>query len=155
MADKLKINFTMDRTVDKELLRSLMVDHITQIFNEFDEEIRGERMKQMYHEDLSWSQPEEHSHSQSILQGRAKINSVITEEQKALPGHLIRIVDNWEEGGQGFMAVSHNLGIVHWAIRKDGGADVVKAAHVVLVEEKKIKAFWTMHLQTPGGSSRV
>jgi hypothetical protein len=53
------------------------------------------------------------------------------------------------------MAVSHNLGIVHWAICKDGGADVVKAAHVVLVEDKKIKAFWTMHLQSPGGISRV
>jgi hypothetical protein len=61
MADKLNINFTMGRTADKELLRSLMVDHITKIVNEFDEEICGERMKEMYHEDLSWSQPEEHS----------------------------------------------------------------------------------------------
>ncbi len=142
-----RIEFSITQNETKTHMRDLMVKHIEEVWNNFDESARSKVMKEIYHEDLSWSVPEEYPLNEtSIFQGRDKICAMISEEHQKLPGCFIKIDDD-------YMAVSHNMGIVHWTVCHPEHGDLVKACHVIVVEEGKIKAFWTMHLQMPGGES--
>lgn len=130
---------------DPERMRKVMNTHIEKVFGESDVATRGKTMEPLYHEDVTWFQPGEYSGAHAIIRGRDNVNATIQKEQDQFPGFYITHDD------QGYIAVTQNLGIVHWKLGPREKPDMIKACHYVLFEDGKVKAFWTAHLKMPEG----
>ncbi|ETR97755.1 hypothetical protein M419DRAFT_90715 [Trichoderma reesei RUT C-30] len=130
---------------DPETMRKVMSMHIERVFGETDEATRGKTMESLYHEDVTWLQPAEYSGDQAIIRGRDYVNATIQKEQNQFPGFFIT------HDNEGYVAVTQNLGIVHWQLGPREQPDMIKACHYLLFEDGRIKAFWTAHLKMPTG----
>ncbi|KAM0261503.1 hypothetical protein ACHAQJ_002185 [Trichoderma viride] len=130
---------------DPGVMRNVMNAHIEKVFGEYDDANRSKIMEQLYHEDLTWFQPGEYSGDDAIIRGRANVNATIQKEQSQFPGFYITHDED------GYMAVTQNLGIVHWKLGPREQPDMIKACHYLLFEDGKVKAFWTAHLKLPDG----
>lgn len=126
-------------------MREVMNTHIEKVFGEFNETARSKTMELLYHEDLVWFQPGEYTGEHAIIRGRANVNATIQKEQSQFPGFFITLDE------EGYVAVTQNLGIVHWKLGPREQPDMVKACHYLLFEDGKVKAFWTAHLKMPEG----
>ncbi|KAL6826484.1 hypothetical protein V8C43DRAFT_279410 [Trichoderma afarasin] len=130
---------------DPEKIRKVMNTHIEKVFGEPDAATRSKTMEPLYHEDVTWFQPREYSGEHSIIRGRDNVNATIQKERNKLPGFYMTHDD------EGYIAVTQNLGIVHWKLGPPEQPDMIKACHYLLFEDGKIKAFWTAHLKMPEG----
>jgi hypothetical protein len=130
---------------DPDTMRKVMNAHIEKVFGEYDDATRSKTMEQLYHEDLTWFQPGEYSGEHAIIRGRANVNATIQKEQNQFPGFYI------SHDEEGYIAVTQNLGIVHWKLGPREQPDMIKACHYLLFEDGKVKAFWTAHLKIPDG----
>ncbi|PNP59050.1 hypothetical protein THARTR1_01298 [Trichoderma harzianum] len=128
---------------DPETMRKVMNIHIEKVFGEPDEATRGKIMEPIYHEDMTWFQPREHSGDHFIIRGRDNVNATIQKERAALPGFYMLHDDD------GYIAVTQNLGILHWKLGPPEQPDMIKACHYIIFEDGKIKTFWTAHLKSP------
>ncbi|KAL6892172.1 hypothetical protein GGI43DRAFT_387044 [Trichoderma evansii] len=139
------ISFPTSPREDPDVMRKVMNTHIEKVFGEYDNEARIKAMEQLYHEDVTWFQPREYSGEHSIIQGRANVNTTIQKEQNQFLGFYIT------HDKEGYIAVTQNLGIVHWNLGPREQSDMIKACHYLLFEDGKVKAFWTAHLKMPEG----
>ncbi|KAL7934391.1 hypothetical protein V8C35DRAFT_41286 [Trichoderma chlorosporum] len=130
---------------DPETMRRVMNTHIEKVFGEYDEASRSRAMESLYHEDVTWFQPGEYSGEHAIIRGRDNVNATIQKEQKQFPGFF------FTHDEEGYIAVTQNLGIVHWKLGPREQPDMIKACHYLLFEDGKVKAFWTAHLKLPEG----
>lgn len=125
-------------------MRKAMDAHIEKVFGESDNAARSRTMEQLYHEDVTWFQPDEYSGEHAIIRGRDNVNATIKKELNQFPSFYIT------HDEEGCMA-----GIVHWKLGPRKQPGMIKACHYLLFEDGKVKAFWTAHLKMPDGSGSL
>ncbi|EHK20807.1 uncharacterized protein TRIVIDRAFT_202431 [Trichoderma virens Gv29-8] len=140
------ISISASPSEDPEKMRKVMKRHIENVFGESDDIARSKAMEPLYHEDVTWFQPGEYSGEHAIIRGRDNVNATIQKEQNQFPEFYIT------HDNEGYIAVTQNLGIVHWKLGPHEQPDMIKACHYLLFEDGKVKAFWTAHLKMPDGS---
>ncbi|KAH8819260.1 hypothetical protein F5884DRAFT_760091 [Xylogone sp. PMI_703] len=141
MASPNYISISASPCKDPAAVRRVVTSHLQEIFGDSNLERRTSVMQKIYHEDLVWYHPEDYGGN--VIIGRDAVNKMIQKEMDQYPGFALV--------GDGQIIVTQNLAVAHWDLGTPEAPDLIKGVHYLIVEDGKIKAFWTAHLKMPGG----